>query len=144
MRLAELAHDGIDLRIGKLRDKPHLVPLTKPQMATILSGRARLGLPHHCAGREAARRPISKRRNAWRESPDAAPIRGMTVTILGLRATKIRDLRREGAADGAIADELGMSPKMVARCPRFDDKVASTRASRDSKRTKTDRGIGRT
>jgi predicted transcriptional regulator len=52
-------------------------------------------------------------------------------------------LRRDGAADGGIADELGMSPKMVARYLRFDDKVASARASRDSERTKTYRGIGR-
>jgi hypothetical protein len=29
----------------------------------------------------------------------------MIVTILGLRATKIRDLRRDGAADGELIAE---------------------------------------
>ena len=29
MRPADLAHDGIKVRIGKLRDKPNFVPLTR-------------------------------------------------------------------------------------------------------------------
>jgi integrase len=37
MRPADLTDDGINLRIGKLRDKPHMVPLTKAQMAEIRS-----------------------------------------------------------------------------------------------------------
>ena len=56
--------------------------------------------------------------------------------IHGLRATKIADLRLEGTEDGAIADELGMSVKMVSRHLRFADKVASARASRDRRERK--------
>ena len=37
MRPVDLAEDGIHLRIGKLRDKPHLVPLTAAQMIEIRS-----------------------------------------------------------------------------------------------------------
>jgi hypothetical protein len=58
------------------------------------------------------------------------------MTVHGLRATKIADLRRDGAADGAIADEIGMSEKMVRRYLRFDDKAASARASRDRREQK--------
>ena len=32
MRPADLTDDGINLRIGKLRNKAHMVPLTKAQM----------------------------------------------------------------------------------------------------------------
>jgi hypothetical protein len=53
--------------------------------------------------------------NNWRDSPDAEPLRDLKMTIHGLRATKINDLRRAGTEDGAIADEIGMSSKMVAR-----------------------------
>ena len=58
------------------------------------------------------------------------------MTIHGLRATKIDDLRRAGTEDGAIADEIGMHPKMVARYLRFADKAASARASRDRRERK--------
>ncbi len=37
MRPADLADDGINVRIGKLRDKPHFVPLTAAQMTEIKS-----------------------------------------------------------------------------------------------------------
>ncbi len=37
MRPADLAHDGIYLRIGKQRDRKHFVPLTADQMAEIKS-----------------------------------------------------------------------------------------------------------
>ena len=58
------------------------------------------------------------------------------MTIHGLRATKIEDLRRAGTEDGGIADEIGMSPKMVTRYLRFADKAASARASRDRRERK--------
>ncbi len=37
MRPADLLEDGINVRIGKRRDKPHFVPLTKAQMDKIRS-----------------------------------------------------------------------------------------------------------
>jgi predicted transcriptional regulator len=58
------------------------------------------------------------------------------MTIHGLRATKIADLRSAGTEDGAIADELGMLVKMVSRYLRFADKAASARASRDRRERK--------
>jgi integrase len=134
MRATDLAADGIFLRIGKLRDKPHLVPLSGEQMAEIRSWGVRdldflistPGTRCRCSAGY-----LNVLWNNWRASSEAAPIRSLKLTIHGLRATKIKDLRRDGAADGSIADELGMSVGMVARYLRFDDKIASARASRD-------------
>jgi predicted transcriptional regulator len=58
------------------------------------------------------------------------------MSIHGLRATKINDLRSVGTEDGAIADEVGMSVKMISRYLRFADKAASARASRDRRERK--------
>jgi predicted transcriptional regulator len=66
----------------------------------------------------------------------AAPIRDLRMSIHGLRATKISDLRSVGTEDGAIADEIGMSVKMISRYLRFADKAASARASRDRRERK--------
>jgi integrase len=138
MRPADLAADGIYLRIGKLRDKKHFVPLTADQMAEITSWGAR-DLDFFITtmtGKRCTERYLNKLWNAWRDSAEAAPIRDLTMTVHGLRATKIADLRLDGTEDGAIADELGMSTKMVSRYLRFADKVASARASRDRRERK--------
>ena len=58
------------------------------------------------------------------------------MTVHGLRATAIHDRRSAGTEDGAIADEIGMSVKMVSRYLRFADKAASARASRDRRERK--------
>jgi hypothetical protein len=71
---------------------------------------------------------------SWRDKHEA--IRAAADSIHGLRATKIHDLRKAGTPDGAIADEVGMSVKMVSRYLRFADKVASARASRDRREQK--------
>ena len=74
--------------------------------------------------------------NEWRDLKESAPIRELKMTIHGFRATAIDDRRREGTEDGAIADELGMSVKMVSRYLRFADKIAYARASRDRRERK--------
>jgi integrase len=138
MRPADLAADGIYLRIGKLRDRKHFVPLTADQMTEIKSWSVR-DLDFFITtmtGKRCTERYLNKLWNAWRETDEAKPIRDLTMTIHGLRATKIADLRLAGTDDGAIADELGMSVKMVARYLRFADKVASARASRDRRERK--------
>jgi integrase len=138
MRPADLALDGITLRIGKLRDKKHFVPLTAKQMAEINSWGV-LDLDFFIttpAGRRCSADYMNILWNAWRDAPEAEPLRDLKMTIHGLRATKINDLRCAGTPDGAIADEIGMSSKMVARYLRFADKAASARASRDRREQK--------
>jgi integrase len=138
MRAIDLAEDGVSLRIGKLRDKPHLVPLTKAQMSEIRSWGVRdlecfITTP---GGKRCSAAYINTLWNSWRSLEQAAKIRDLKMTIHGLRATSINDRRREGTEDGGIADELGMSVKMVSRYLRFADKVASGRASRDRREQK--------
>jgi integrase len=134
MRPADLADDGINMRIGKLRDKPHFVPLTAAQMTEIKSWGVRdLEFFISGSGRRYTTNAINKAWNKWRE---ASPISDQTMTVHGLRATKIADLRSTGTEDGAIADEIGMSVKMVSRYLRFADKTASARASRDRRERK--------
>jgi hypothetical protein len=69
----------------------------------------------------------------WRVWRDTA---NLEMSIHGLRATAIHDRRRTGTEDGAIADEIGMSVKMVSNYLRFADKTASARASRDRRERK--------
>jgi integrase len=136
MRPADLADDGINIRIGKLRDKPHFVPLTAAQMAEIRSWSVRdlEFLVSSDDGRRRTADAVNRIWNTWRAR--ALPIRDLRMTIHGLRATAILDRRSAGTADGAIADEIGMSVKMVSRYLRFADKAASARASRDRRERK--------
>jgi site-specific recombinase XerD len=91
MRPADLAADGINVRIGKLRDKPHFVPLTAAQMSEIKSWGVRdLEFFISGSGRRYTTNAINKAWNKWRE---ASPISDQTMTVHGLRTTKIADLR---------------------------------------------------
>jgi integrase len=139
MRPVDLVDDGIHLRIGKLRDKAHFVPLSAAQMTEIRSWGVRdleFFIATPVTGKRCTARYLNELLNNWRDSDDAAPIRDLTMTIHGLRATAIHDRRRSGTEDGAIADEIGMSVKMVSRYLRFADKTASARASRDRRERK--------
>ncbi len=139
MRPADLTEDGINLRIGKLRDKRHMVPLTAAQMAEIKSWGVRdleFFITTPAVGKRCSATYLNHLWNAWRALEDAAEVRDLKMTIHGLRATAIDDRRRVGTEDGAIADELGMSVKMVSRYLRFADKIASGRASRDRREQK--------
>lgn len=137
MRPADLAHDGINVRIGKLRDKPHFVPLTAAQMTEIKSWSVcdmEFFIATPKGRKQFSPLYLSILWNRWRN--EMAPIRDLEMTIHGLRATKIDDMRRTGTEDGAIADEIGMSVGMVSRYLRFADKTASARASRDRRERK--------
>jgi integrase len=136
MRPADLVADGINVRISKLRNKPHFVPLTATQMAEIRSWGVRDLGPFivTLAGKRFAETYLNRVWRDWRASDDAAPIRELRMSIHGLR--EINDLRSIGTEDGAIADEIGMSVKMISRYLRFADKAASARASRDRRERK--------
>ena len=79
------------------------------------------------AGRRCSATYMNTLWNNWRDSPDAEPLRDLKIRW----CATVNDLRGAGTEDGAIADEIGMSSKMVARYLRFADKAASARASRD-------------
>jgi integrase len=104
MRPADLANDGINLRIGKLRDKKHMVPLTAAQMAEIKSWKVR-DLEFFITtltGNRCTDRYLNSLWNSWRALDDAKPIRELKMTIHGLRSTAINDRRVAGTEDGRI------------------------------------------
>ncbi|MGA8654393.1 MAG: tyrosine-type recombinase/integrase [Xanthobacteraceae bacterium] len=138
MRPADLVADGINVCISKLRNKPHFVPLTSAQMAEIKSWHVR-DLEFFIAtlgGRGFVASYLNRVWREWRAAEAAVGIRDLRMSIHGLRATKISDLRSIGTEDGAIADEIGISVKMISRYLRFADKAASARASRDRRERK--------
>ena len=133
MRPTDLTHDGINLRVKKLNGEPHMVPLTKAQMAEIKSWPVRdlelfITSP---TGKKCSASYLNQLWNNWRKTDAAASIRDLKMQVHGLRSTAIDDRRKGGATDGGIADELCMSVKMVSRYLRFANKVESGRASRD-------------
>lgn len=133
MKPAHMEADGINVWIGKRREKKHFVPLTKEQVATITSW----GVDDmdwfikSTRGKNYSADHLNSRWNWWRGREEAAPLLNMKMTIHGLKATAIEDRRAQGAADGAIADELGMSVAMVHRYSRFADKKELAKKSRD-------------
>lgn len=133
MKPSHLEADGIYVWIGKRREKKHFVPLKAVQVAEIKSWGVS---PLDLFLKSARNKPytathLNSRWNRWRDLDDAKLIEGMKMTIHGLRATAVADRRREGASDGGIADELGMSVAMVHHYSRFADKAGIARASRD-------------
>jgi integrase len=139
MRPADLLADGINVKVGKLRDRKHFVPLAVNQMAEIKSWGVKdldYFITTPVTGRRCSPHYLNQLWNEWRASPEGAPVRNLRMTIHGLRASKIDDLRQAGCADGAIADEVGISETMVRRYLRFANKAASARASRDRREQK--------
>jgi integrase len=133
MKAADLEPDGIRVSIGKRRETPHFVPLTKEQMTEILSWGVEPmdRFIKSTRGRAYTATHLNSRWNRWRASVEAKPIEGMKMTLHGLRAHKIFDLSSHGLSDRAISDEVGISPQMVNRYLRFADKATAARRSRD-------------
>jgi integrase len=141
MKPAHLIADGIIVHIGKRREQKHFVPLTVAELAEIKSW-----------GVEPMDLFIKSPRNKsftansmgaywrfWHASDAAKPIHDLQMTIHGLRATKVADLRLAGVPDGSVATEIGMSVQMVSRYSRFANKADQARASRDRREQKVDR-----
>ena len=84
MRPTDLAPDGITLRIGKLRERKHFVPLTTEQMAAIKSWDVRdldFFITTPVTGKRCTAHYLNQLWNEWRGSPEAAPVRDLKLTI---------------------------------------------------------------
>jgi integrase len=137
MRPTHLEVDGINVSVGKRRETKHFVPLTAPEIAEIKSWRVGDLFIKSPRNQPYSADHLGSRWQRWRDSEQAAPIRHLHMTIHGLRATKIADLRMSGIPDGAIATEVGLTPAMVTRYSRFADKARLARKSRDERERKT-------
>jgi hypothetical protein len=138
MKPVHMESDGINLKIGKRREKPHFVPLTAAEVAEINSWGVD---PQDLFIKSTVNRPYSadhlgSRWQRWRDSDETGPIRDLQMTIHGLRATKVQDLHATGRTPLQISDEIGMSVAMVSRYLRFSNKAGLARASRDERERK--------
>lgn len=139
MKPAHMEADGINVWIGKRREKKHFVPLTAEQVREIRSwsvGEMDYFLKS-TRDKPYTATHLNSRWNRWRDSTEALAVQGLVMTIHGLKATAVADRRRQGASDGAVADELGMSVAMVHYYSRFADKAEMARASRDRREAAT-------
>jgi hypothetical protein len=130
MRPVDRHEQGIRLKIGKLRDKSHWVPLTAAAAVQIDSWGVAPMVPYLLTVRRKAYNGdrLNGRWNRWRATPEAAAIAGLEMTIHGLRATAVVDRRRAGLTHQEISAQLGMSLKMVMRYSRFSDQEEDAKA----------------
>lgn len=130
MRPADRQDDGINLTIGKRREKHHWVPLTAGYAAEIDSWQVPVMTPYllSAAGRRYSGDHLNSRWNRWRTSEHGKPVAGLELTIHGLRATAVVDRRLFGLTHQEIAAQLGMSLQMVMRYSRFADQMALAKA----------------
>nr|QBM02694.1 hypothetical protein [uncultured archaeon] len=133
MTIANVAHDGVHLRISKLRDKPHFVPLLREEIATIRQWSV------HPSGRllmtaqnaEFTEMALRSHWNRWRRAQPA--LAGLKLTIHGLRATAICDRRLAGSSDGEISADIGISVGQIQSYTKHIDKQRVARSSRDKR-----------
>lgn len=133
MRPADMEADGINVWVGKRREKKHFVPLTKEQVAEINSWGCR-DLERFIrtkTGKAYGAHYLSSGFAAWRDAEKA--LEGKDLTVHGLRATAVYDRHLAGATPLNISDEICMSVAMVSRYLRFANKKAAARQSRDQR-----------
>lgn len=130
MRPVDRHEQGIRLKIGKLRDRKHWVPLMRTAEAEIDSWNVAPMVQYLTspAGRPYSGDHINSRWNRWRQSETAKPIADIELTIHGLRATAVLDRRRAGLTHQEIAAQLGMSLQMVMHYTRFADQEELAKA----------------
>lgn len=127
-----LNFDGIHWEISKLRDKPHDQPLMHDVLAKLRSWGPGVfllterGVPFS----EGALRSHWKRWKA--EHPE---LKGMKITIHGLRATAICDRRLAGASEGEISADIGISVGQVTGYTKHIDKIRVARNLRDRRQS---------
>ncbi|MBV9754626.1 MAG: hypothetical protein JO188_19055 [Hyphomicrobiales bacterium] len=126
MRPADRQENGLALRIGKLRDKFHWLPLTREVLDEIDSwGVARdIAYIISTAGNPYTANHMNTRWNRWRASEEAKPIRDVAITLHGLRASAVCDRRLDALTHQEISGQLCMSLGMVLRYSRGVDSRA--------------------
>jgi integrase len=141
LRPADRHLDGFQMRISKLGDKPHFVPLTQAEIREIDSwdvGKLDLYLKNP-QNKPYTAEAIGHRWDSWRR-----PIPVLKdVTIHGLRATAVCDRRMRGIPHHAISAELCMSLRQVMHYSRFIDQPTLARSSRDMRETGDVATLGR-
>ena len=131
MRPADRHLDGLSLRISKLRDREHFIPLTQAELAEIDGWRVgKMDLYFKTArGEPYTQSKMNGRWNRWRGQQRT--LRGFEMKVHGLRATAVCDRRLAGMAHQEISNELCMSLQRVMTYSKYIDQEALARAGRD-------------
>lgn len=135
LRPADRRLDGFDMRISKLRDKRHFLPLTQAEIREIDGWNVEpmdLYIKDQNGARYSPDR-IRGRFARWLATKEAKPIVKHHLTIHGLRATAVCDRRQRRIEHQAIAAELCMSLRQVMHYSRFMDSDTLARSSRDQR-----------
>lgn len=141
LRPADRHLDGFSMRISKLRDKPHFMPLTQAEIREIDGWRVE-PLDLYLKDRKGRRYTEGRLRGRlvrWLAGQPA--LAEHKLTIHGLRAMAVCDRRLRLVEHQAIAAELCMSLPKVMHYSRFIDQAALARKSRDQ-REQNEPGFG--
>ena len=119
------------LRISKLRDREHFIPLTQAELAEIDGwGVGKMDLYFKTArGKPYTQSRMNGRWNRWKDQQ--RELRGIEMKVHGLRATAVCDRRIAGMTHQEIVNELCMSLQRVMTYSKHIDQEALARAGRD-------------
>jgi site-specific recombinase XerD len=123
--------DGLAIKVGKLRDKDHFIPLTKAQLAELDSWSCSDTGPWiiSVAGRMMSGDALDQALQRYvRRTPE---LNGIKLNWHGLRAMAAIDRKLEGAENRAIGASLCLSSAMVEKYIHHIDELQLARGVRD-------------
>lgn len=126
--------DGIAVKIGKLRDKLHVIPLTRAQLAEIdawseADGKDIAPWLISTIGRTMSGDALGAALDRYLETSDR--LKGIKLNWHGLRAMACIDRKLAGAENRAIAASIRMSLTTVERYLKHIDELQLARGVRD-------------
>lgn len=123
--------DGIAVKIGKLRDKEHTIPLTKAQLEVIDSWDCSDTGPWILSPWRKTMSGDALQAALNRYIAKTPKLQGLTIKWHGLRAMAAIDRKMVGAENKAIGASLCMTPATVEKYLRNIDMLALARGVRD-------------
>lgn len=131
-RPVQRREDGLDVEIGKLREKRHFIPLAKRDLDIIDGWGVQKMMPYLTKPDGKRHNDGSIRRKLVNWLADEAPesVRGAEALPHGLRAMACCDARLAGREHQEIAALFGMSIAMVERYTKHIDQEALARKAR--------------
>jgi hypothetical protein len=123
--------DGIAIKIGKLRDKEHTIPLMERQLAEIDSWDCSDTGPWVVAERGGMMSGDNLQSTLNRLVAKTPTLRGYDLKMHGLRANAAIDRKLVGAENKAIGASIRMSTAMVERYIKHIDDLELARGVRD-------------
>jgi hypothetical protein len=126
--------DGLQIKVGKLRDKDHFIPLKDSELAEIDSWSCSDTGPWitNAAGRPMSAQALSNALDRFLD--DVPELKGLNLKPHGLRAMAVGDRRIDGLSHQEISAQLCMSIGMVMR---FSKNIDQERLAREANKKRT-------